>query len=126
MEQNISFDNLSPLKVKNFFKKACIASRKFSGDYSYANEVLSEPKEDLSKYNPQERVLRKKIQDLEQELKKTKQEKEQAENENRKKIDELNVALSSIKNEIKELIHYKKERNKKLRNLEKKIIRTVK
>ena len=92
----------------------------------YIHDLGIQPKKYEGPYTPTERALRTKIQQLEHELQQTRKEKNRALTENRNKINELNIALLSIKTQIKEIIHYKKERDKRLRGLERKIIKTVK
>jgi|TARA_B100001964_G_scaffold29367_1_gene29964 hypothetical protein len=121
MEQYPSWNDISHSNLKKFVRKLCIVINRSSEKEHYADD-LGIPLENVST----KEVLKAKIQHLEHELQKTKKEKDNALNENKKKIDELNIALLSIKTQIKEIIHYKKERNKRLRSLEKKIIDTVK
>jgi septal ring factor EnvC (AmiA/AmiB activator) len=120
MEQ-YSWDDTSFSNLKSFVKKLCVVFNRHTEKGHYANDLGIQ----LTKGST-EKILRAKIQQLEDNLEQTKKEKDKALNENRKKIDELNLALLSVKTKIKELIHYKKERDKKLKDLEKKIIETVK
>lgn len=126
MEQDIPFNNLSPLKVKNLFRKLSIASGSYSKSKNYTGNISTQAEEELRQYSPTEKALMEEIKDLKQELQETREEKDRALDGNGKKIDELNLALSLIKSEIKQLIQYKKERNSRLRDLEKKIVNTVK
>lgn len=126
MEQHISLDNIDPLKVKALFRKLCMVGGGYAKKEHYIHDLGIEPKKYEGPYTPAERALRVKIQQLEQELQQTRKEKDNALTENKNKISELNIELLSIKTKIKELIHYKKERDRKMRNLEKKIIKTVK
>jgi len=121
MEQYPSWDDISHSNLKKFVRKLCIVINRSSEKEHYADD-LGIPLNEVST----EKGLKAKIQHLEEELKQTKKEKDKALNENKKQIDELNLALLSIKTQIKEIIHYKKEKNKRLRSLEKKIIETVK
>jgi hypothetical protein len=126
MEQHISLENIDPLKVKALFRKLCIVGNGYAKKEHYIHDLGIQPKKYGGPYTSAERALMAKIQQLEQELQQTRKEKDKALIENRKKVNELNIELLSIKTKIKELIHYKQERDRKLRNLEKKIIKTVK
>tara|TARA_Y100000310_G_scaffold264740_1_gene275480 strand:+ start:185 stop:550 length:366 start_codon:yes stop_codon:yes gene_type:complete len=121
MEQYPSWNDISHSNLRKFVRKLYTVINRSSEKEHYADD-LGIPLENAST----KQVLKTKIQQLEHELQKAKKEKDHALNENKKKIDELNIALLSIKTQIKEIIHYKKERNKRLRSLEKKIIDTVK
>jgi len=121
MGQYPSWNEISNSNLKKFVRKLCIVINRSTEKEHYADE-LGIPLDEVST----EKGLKAKIQHLEEELKQTKIDKDKALNENKKKIDELNLALLSIKTQIKEIIHYKKERNKRLKSLEKKIIKTVK
>ena len=61
------------------------------------------------------------IHQLEHELEQVKIERDRALEENKEKIHELNIALLSIKTRMENLIEHKREREKRIRELEKKI-----
>ena len=121
MEQYPSWSDISHTNLKKFVRKLSTITQRSTEKENYAHDT-GMPLKNVST----EKVLKAKIQHLEKDLKQTKIEKDEALNENKKKIDELNIELLSIKTQIKEIIHYKKERNKRLKSLEKKIIETVK
>lgn len=126
MEQGVSFGNADPLKVKALLRKICIVSGGYAKKEGYIYELGIVPKKFEGPYTSAEKVLRSKIEQLENELKQAREEKNKAVNENRSRINELNMALLSVKTSIRELIHYKQERDRKMRKLEMKIIKTVK
>jgi|TARA_B100001971_G_C17878289_1_gene376765 hypothetical protein len=121
MEQYPSWSDISHTNLKKFVRKLSIVANRSAEKENYTHDT-GIPLKNVST----EKILKTKIQHLEKELEQTKIEKDKALNENKKKIDELNIALLSIKTQIREIIHYKKERNKKLKSLERKIIKTVK
>ena len=108
--QNISFDNISPSDMKDFLKKLSVVSNR------HANE-------DKISGTAEERKLHTRIYELEKELQKTKKERDEAVEENRIKINELNDALVSMKTLIHKLLEDKKQR---IRHLEGKIRKEVK
>lgn len=113
MEQNISFDNSNPSKVKDLFRKICILGHGAENGNYVPNSSA-------------EKALRYKIKELENELQQARKEKDKALTENKSRINELSIQLLSVKTGIRELMHYKQERDRRLRSLEKKIIKTIK
>ena len=91
------------MQARNFFRKLCIAYRNLSHD-------------DFPETDSKE-MLKTKIRELEKELKLAREEKDNALSENRNKIDELTVALLSIKTKVNELVQAKREKEKRLRDL---------
>ena len=69
--------------------------------------------------NPAE--LRQYIQELEEQLREAKQERDSAVQENRARISDLNMALLSVKTKMESYFHAKMERERRIRDLEKKI-----
>ncbi|MBI2651021.1 hypothetical protein HYX01_00970 [Candidatus Woesearchaeota archaeon] len=111
--ENISLSNLSR---KDFLRRICvIASRHSKKDNSLKAGEIKKAKTAL------EKEMMEKIHGLEMELQAAKEEKERALNENRNMINELNAQLLSVKIKIDDLIAQKKEREAKIRNLERKI-----
>ena len=110
--QNISLEHINPSNLKNFFRKLCIASSRYTEKYNYPKTAAKE-------------MLRARVQELEEELQQTREEKDEALEENRNKINELNLAVLSIKTEINELLQAKKEKEIRMRNLDSKVRRQV-
>lgn len=91
---------------------------------SKINEVLESEKKILGHTRAEtakEKGLLEKIDELEHELQQAKQERDNAIEQNRKQIHELNDALLSIKMRMENLIEHKKEREERIMELEKKI-----
>ena len=108
--QNVSMDTINPSNLRNFFEKLCKVSYRHESRGKHPIIV-----EDVKLYS--------RVKSLENELVKTKEERDQALMENRNKIDELNSALVSMKSIIHELLEAKKNR---IQHLERKIGREVK
>lgn len=106
---NISLDSINPSNLKKFFKALCVASARRQNKYK--TSVTGE-----------ERELKAKIYQLENELHKTRKERDIALLENRNRINELNGALIAIKTVIHELLEAKKRR---INHLERKIGKEV-
>ena len=108
--ENISLDNINPSNLKYFFRKlSIINSRHTNKDKIYMVK--------------KERKLQAKVHRLEEDLHKTRKERDLALRENRNKINELNDALISMKATIHKLLEDKKHR---IRHLERKIRKEVK
>ncbi|MBI2208741.1 hypothetical protein HYU50_04555 [Candidatus Woesearchaeota archaeon] len=91
---------------------------------SKINEVLESEKKILGYKRAEtakEKRLSEKIDELEHELQQARQERDNAIEQNRKQIHELNAALSSIKMRMETFIERKKERETRIRELEKKV-----
>lgn len=106
-------------KFKNLLKSDDISQLK-----SKINEVLGSEKKILGNKKLQatkENELIGKISSLERELEQARLERDNALEENKQKIHELNIALLSVKTRMEKLIEHKREREKRIRELEKKI-----
>ena len=112
MEQHPSWNDVNHSNLKKFIRKLDIVIDRHAEKEDYAHDL------GISDTGSTEDILRSKVHQLEDELKQTKKDKEIALMENKKKIDELNMAVLSIKAKLKEIIPYKKERNsqKRLKN----------
>ena len=109
-------------KIKKY-SKGKLDTGDIPGLKSKINEVLESEKKILSHKRAEtakEKELFEKIGELEHELQLAKQERDNAIEKNRKQIHELNAALLSIKMKMDNFID-KKEREKRIRELEKKI-----
>ena len=102
-------DNKNPSNLRNFFEKLCKLSYRPENKGKHPICV-----EDVKLYS--------RVKNLENELVKTKEERDQALMENRNKIDELNSALVSMKSIIHEMLEAKKHR---IQHLERKIGKEV-
>lgn len=111
--QNISLDNIDASNLKNFFRKLCIASSGYE-------------KEDASLEKATKDILKVRIRQLEEELKKAIEGKNKVLKENRNRINELNFSLLSVKAKMNELLQARKRRDVRIRSLERKINKKVK
>ena len=135
MEQR-SLENINPSQINNFFSKLCVISNRYAKkqhDTALFSKVRKMHLRKVSKLKSKIRVematemeLREKIQGLELELQQTRQDRDHALEENKKQIHELNVSLLSIKTRMNEIHDHKKERERRVRELERKIRKKVK
>lgn len=124
-------ENIHPSQIKDFFREICkitISQQKKYHQFSHQNIKLQKEKEiPFQKYKKgkfqSENVdeLKQHIKELEQQLQETKQERDRAIEQNRNKISDLNLALLSIKTKTEELLHIKRQRERRITDLEKKI-----
>ena len=118
MEQNISFDGVSLPRARHLFRKVCEVGARHSEEH-YAHELGLRPQ---SRGIESESILRARINQLEEDLLKTSEERDAALEENRDRINELESKLMSIKTILKDIIEAKKRR---MSHLEEKIRKTV-
>lgn len=111
--QNISFDNINASNLKSFFRKLCSISSRYENE----DVILEKSTKDM---------LRVRIKQLEEELKKAIEGKNKVLKENRSRINELNFSLLSIKAKLNELLQDRKKRDIRIRSLERKISKKVK
>ena len=109
--QNISLDDIDASNLKNFFRKLCSVSSKY---------------EDTSLDKSTKDILRVRIKQLEEELQQAIEENNKILKDNRRKINELNFSLLSIKAKVNELLQDRKRRDIRIRSLERKISKKVK
>jgi len=123
MQQHISFNDIHKPQMKNFFKKLVMITHGHSKKERYIAGI--QPKQYKGAYTKAEKVLRAKIELLEDELSQTSVERDAALEENRRRIDDLNLALLSVKEGMEKLIKSKKQKERRIRQLEEKINKTV-
>lgn len=111
--QNISLDNIDASNLKIFFRKLCNASSRYEN-------------EDASLEKAKKDILKVRIGQLEEELKKVIEGKNKVLRENRRRINELNFSLLSVKGKVNKLLQDRKRRDIRVRSLEKKINKKVK
>ena len=110
-------------KIKKY-SKGKLDINDIPGLKSKINEVLDSERKILGHNRTEtakEKELFEKIDELEHELQQAKQERDNAIELNRKQIHGLNAALLSIKTRMEKFIENKKEREKRIMELEKKI-----
>ncbi|MBI2523243.1 hypothetical protein HYW19_02550 [Candidatus Woesearchaeota archaeon] len=126
MQQDISFSSINPLKIKSFFRKLSAISDSYSDKEHYVDDFGIQPKKYEGPYTKAETPLRERIKQLEEDLLKVSEERDIALEENRKKIDELNITLLSVRETLEKLRKAKERKEKRIRQLEEKINKTVK
>lgn len=110
--QNTSLEHIRNLQLKNFFRKLCIVSRRHAEKNNYLETATKE-------------MLKSRVQELEEELQQIREEKDMTLKENRNKINELNLAVLSIKTQINVLLQDKNEKEIRMNNLSRKIRETI-
>ena len=126
MQQDISFSNANSLKIKSFFKKLSAISDSYSDKEHYVDDFGIQAKKYEGPYTQAEIPLRARVKQLEEDLLKTSEERDIALEENRKKIDELNITLLAVRENLEKLRKAKERKEKRIRQLEEKINKTVK
>ena len=110
-------------KIKKY-SKGKLDTDDIPGLKSKINEVLESERKILGHTRAETAKVKEmfeKIDAMEHELQLAKQERDNAIEKNRKQIPELNAALLSIKMRMDKFIEHKREREKRIRELEKKI-----
>lgn len=126
MQQDISFSNVNYLKIKSFFKKLSAISDSYSDKEHYVDDFGIQAKKYEGPYTKAEIPLRARINQLEEDLLRVSEERDAALEENRKRIDELNITLLAIREHLEKLRKARERKEKRIRQLEEKINKTVK
>jgi chromosome segregation ATPase len=126
MQPHASFDNLNSSKIKSFFKKISAISDSYSDKEQDISKYGIEAKKFAGPYNKAEYALRSRVQELEEQLSKTSEERDSALEENRRRIDQLNITLLSVRENLEKLRKSKERKEKRIRQLEEKIDKNVK
>ena len=126
MQQYVSFEGINKPQVDNLFKKLVSISNGLAKKNNYITSLGIQPKHYEGPYTSSERTLRAKIQQLEEDLLRTSEERDAALEENRRRIDELNLTLFSVREGLEKLIRTKRQKEKRIRLIEEKINETVK
>ena len=126
MQQDISFSNVNYPKIKSFFRKLSAISDSYSDKEHYVDDFGIQAKKYEGPYTQAEIPLRTRIKQLEEDLLKVSEERDIALEENRKKIDELNITLLAVRENLEKLRKAKERKEKRIRQLEEKINKTVK
>ena len=126
-----ALEHINPSQIKDFFRSLCLVSNRYKKKEHPVYETLKhlEKKHFKTLEKKSEAAIEKdlevKINRLERELHQTKKERDKAVGENREQIHELNVSLLSIKTRMNEILEYKRQRERRIRELERKIRKTV-
>ena len=143
MEQH-SLERINSSQIKDFFRSLCMVSSRYEKKEHPAYETLKhlenkhfktsenqrfsvpqKSKRFSREINKSEAAIEKELKDkifqLEHELHQTRQERDKSIGENREQIHELNVSLLSIKTRMNEILEHKKQRERRVRELERKI-----
>ena len=126
MQQDISFSNVNSSKIKSFFRKLSAISDSYSDKEHYVDDFGIQAKKYEGPYTQAEIPLRNRIKQLEEDLLKVSEERDIALEENRKKIDELNITLLAVRENLEKLRKARERKEKRIRQLEEKINNNVK
>jgi len=126
MQQNVSFSNANSSKIKSFFKKLSAISDSYYDKEHYVDDFGIQAKKYECPYTQAEIPLMTRIKQLEEDLLKVSEERDIALEENRKKIDELNITLLGVRENLEKLRKARERKEKRIRQLEDKINKTVK
>lgn len=126
MQEPISFSSSNLPNARKLLKNICIITHQYSEKEKFIQKEGIKPKRYEGPYTSAEAALRARIEQLEEDLLKTSEERDAALEENRAKIDELKSHLLTMKEGLKALIRAKMEKEKRIRQLEDKIRQTVK
>ncbi len=123
--ESVSFTNASLPNARKLLKNLCVISYRDSEKARFMQGYGVEPKKYEGPYTAAESALRARIQQLEEDLLKTSEERDSALEENKARIDELRVELLSLREAIKKLLRAKMAKEKRVRQIEEKINDTV-
>ena len=126
MQQDISFSNVNSSKIKSFFRKLSAISDSYYDKEHYINDFGIQAKKYEGPYTQAEIPLRNRIKQLEEDLLKVSEERDIALEENKRKIDEINVTLLAVRENLEKLRKAKERKEKRIRQLEEKINNNVK
>ena len=126
MHHDVSFSNVNYPKIKSFFKKLSAISDSYSDKEHYVDDFGIQAKKYEGPYTQAEIPLRTRIKQLEEDLLKVSEERDIALEENRKKIDELNITLLAVRENLEKLRKARERKEKRIRQLEEKINNNVK
>ena len=126
MQQDISFISINSLKIKSFFKKLSVISDSYHDKEHYVDDFGIQPKKYEGPYTQAEIPLRARIKQLEEDLLTVSEERDIALEENREKIDELNITLLAVRENLEKLRKARERKEKRIRQLEEKISKSVK
>ena len=124
--ESISFTDANLPNARKLLKNLCVINYKNSEKTKFMRSHGIDPKKYEGPYNESESALRARVEQLEEDLLKTSEERDAAMEENRARIDELTAHLLTIREGLKKLIRAKLEKEKRIRQLEEKISGTVK
>ena len=122
----ISFQASNLPNARKLLRNICVINHKNSEKDKFMRREGIAPKRYEGPYNESESAMRARIEQLEEDLLKTSEERDAAMEENRARINELTGHLLTIREGLKKLIRAKLEKEKRVRQLEEKISGTVK
>jgi len=126
MQQDISFSNVNSSKIKSFFRKLSAISDSYYDKEHYVGDFGIQAKKYEGPYTRAEIPLRNRIKQLEEDLLKVSEERDIALEENRRRIDELNITLLAVRENLEKLRKAREKKEKRIRQLEEKISKSVK
>ena len=127
----MELDYIHPSRIKDFFRHICAISPRYVKK-SHPREFASSDERHLTvvpvkKYKKESlktndaNQLKSRINELEERIEHLTLERDTAIEKNKIKIDDLNLALLSIKTKVQDLLHLKSMRERRIRELEHKI-----
>jgi len=126
MQQYFSFDGVNTPQAKKLLKRLSLISTGYDKKEGYIESLGIKSKQYKGPYTPAEKALTAKVQQLEEEVLRISEERDAALEENRRRIDELNSALLSVKEGLEKLDRAKRRKEKRIILIEEKINETVK
>ena len=126
----MELDYIHPSRIKNFFRHICAISLRYvkkSHAKEFVNSEQKLPAVFSKKYKKESlktddaNQLKARINELEEHIEQLTLERDKAIEKNKAKIDDLNLALLSIKTKVQDLLHLKSMRERRIRELEHKI-----
>ena len=122
----ISFQTSNLPNARKLLRNICAINYKNSEKSRFMHREGIAPKKYEGPYTESESAMRTRIEQLEEDLLKTSEERDAAMEENRARIDELTGHLLIIREGLKRLIRAKLEKEKRIMQLEEKINGSVK
>ena len=126
MQDSVSFNDAKLPNARKLLKSICVIGRGYAEKEQLIHKIGIEPKKYEGPYTQTESALRQRIEQLEEDLLKTSEERDSALEENKAKIDELRMELLSLREAIKKMLREKLAKEKRLRQIEEKIEDTIK
>jgi hypothetical protein len=125
MQNFVSFSNSNPILARRLLKNICMISKQDRSKKEYVQHLGIIPKHYSGPYNQTEIALRARVQQLEEDLLKTSEERDEAMEENRQKVEELNLSLLSVKEELHKIKLSRARKEMRFKQLEDKIDKTI-
>jgi hypothetical protein len=125
MQNFVSFSDSNPMLARRLLKNICIISEQNKDKKEYVQHLGIVPKHYSGPYSQTEIALKARILQLEEDLLKTSEERDSALEENRQKVEELNLSLLSVKEELHKIKLSRARKELRFKQLEDKIDKTI-